>query len=104
MTENNDIQWNDDTLEVNYDGHVEGQAWTTINDEYDVSASVTSYEYQRNGETRINHVPHVVVSSHNGSIVAEPHAHDSEHAGVAIGNAKETAAYVIENPEEFIEE
>jgi len=103
MTENNDIEWDENTLEVNHDGHVEGHAFRAINDEYDVTASVISYEYFRNGEEHINHVPHVVVSTRDGSVVAEPHAHDSRHAGVAIGNAKDMAGYVFENPEEFIE-
>lgn len=99
-----DFEWYDDTLRVNDNGHVEGQAWHgSFADGHDVTISVTSYNYARHGETKTNHVPHVVVTDKNGSIVAEPHAHDSSLPKKAIKDGKQTGKYVVENPEQFIE-
>jgi len=99
-----DFEWYDNTLRVDDNGHVVGQAWYgSFADGHDVTISVTSYDYDRYGETKTNHVPHVVVTDKNGNIVAEPHAHDSSLPKKAIKEAKQTGKYVIENPEQFIE-
>jgi len=100
-----DIEWSDDTLEINDDGHVEGSAFVgNFIDGYDVSISVTSYDYERNGETRTNHVPHVVVTTTEGKIIVEPTAQDSRNAQKAIENARGCAEYVIKYPSEFIDD
>ena len=100
------FEWNDDTLHVNKDGMTEGQAWCGSYEhegqQYDVSASVTSYTFEQYGEQRTNHVPHVVVTTIEGSIVAEPHCHDSRHPEKAIQNAKGTAEYVVQHLEQFV--
>lgn len=104
MTENNEeIEFNSDSLEIDDEGYVVGSACIfNFIEGYDVSASVTSYEYERNGETKMNHVPHIVVSKRNGSIVSEPHAHDSENPEKAIERAKGTAKYVAQHPDDFV--
>jgi len=97
------FQWYDDTLSVADNDHVEGSAfYGSFADGYDVVISVTSYDYERNGETKTNHVPHVVVSDSSGSIVSEPHTRDSHDPQTAINNAKQAGRYVVENPMKFI--
>lgn len=103
MTENNNNIWEYDNLSVNEDGEVVGSAYTfTFGDGYNVQIGVFSYVYERNEEFHTNHVPNVVVSDSTGSIVAEPHARDSENPETAIENAKSAAEYVYENPEEYV--
>lgn len=95
--------WLYDNLEIDDDGYVTGSAYTRqFLGEYDVVVGVTSYEYERHGETRMNHVPHVVVTDSEGTIVREPQAYDSENPGRAISNAKGLAEFVLENPQDFI--
>jgi len=105
-TDNRYFEWNDDTLHVNDDGMTEGQAWCGSYEhdgtEYDITVSVTSYEFEQYGETKTNHVPHVTVTTKDGSIVAEPHVHDSRHPEKAIDNGKETAEYVAQRLEQFV--
>lgn len=97
------LEWNDDTLEVNDDGHVEGQAWYgSFADGHDVFVSVHSYDYEKYGRTKTNHVPLVTVTDSDGNIVSEPHTHDSHNPERAIEDGKMTAIYVVENPSEFI--
>jgi len=99
-----ELQFDIDTLEVNSNGHIEGQAVAfNFVPGYDVSVSVTSYDFQCRGETKTNHVPHVVVSTDTGNIVAEPHTHDSHLPEKAIEDGKQTARYVAENPDEFLD-
>jgi len=106
QAQQSDFQWNDDTLQVNANGNVEGMAWfgsfTVDGEQYDVIASVTSYDFEQYGETETNHVPHVVVTTIDGSIVAEPHCHNSRHPEKAIQNAKGTAEYVVQHLEQFV--
>lgn len=104
MANDNDDIWQEDNIEINEDGEVEGSAYTHhFKDGHDVQIGVFSYTYQRNGETHMNHVPSVVVTDSTGSIVAEPHAHDTENPRGAIRNARQSAEYVYKHPEEFIE-
>jgi hypothetical protein len=85
-------------------GDKRGVPWVCHTDEthdgYSVQASVTSYEYERNGETKLNHVPNVVVTDETGRIVSEPHAHDSTNPEKAIENARETVRTVFGRLEE----
>lgn len=102
MTENDSV-WDYDDLHVNDEGMVEGAA---ISKEFagghTLQASVTSYEYEKNGETHVNHVPHLVVQDENGSIVSEPHVHDTASAEGAIARAKGAGKSVVVHPEGFI--
>lgn len=104
MSQKQETQFDSDTLTINVNGHVEGQAvaFQPVPG-YDVSVSVTSYDYERNGETKTNHVPHVTLSTIDGNIVAEPHAHDSHIPAEAIKEGKQTARYVIENIGQFVD-
>lgn len=103
MTENNDSVWDYDDLRVNDEGMVEG---TAISREFagghTVQASVSSYEFEFDGETRVNHVPHIVVQDENGSIVSEPTDNDTTSPKKAIERAKGTGEYVVRNPDDFI--
>lgn len=107
MQETDTFEWNDDTLRVDDDGHVRGQAWygsfMCNGGSYDVSASVASYEFTQHGQTETNHVPQIVVTTRDGSIVAEPHAYDSRNPDRAIERAKQTAIAVVEEPRRFID-
>lgn len=91
-----------DNLRV--EGHkVKGTAFTPFKDGYDVHAAVTSYTYERDGEQRHNHVPLVLITDETGTILAEPHTHDSHDPEKAIENAKGTAEYVFKNLSEFVD-
>lgn len=101
MTENEKI-WAHDSLDVDDEGYVTGAAYTyTFGDGFDVQVGVTSYEYERGGETKMNHVPNVVVTDKDGSIVREPHAWDSEHPNRAIENGKGVAEDVFKRPGQY---
>ena len=103
MTEQNDNIWEYNSLEVNKDNEVVGSAYTsTFKGGYDVQVAVFSYEYEINGETKMNHVPNVTLTDESGSIVEEPYARDSENPEKAIENAINQGEYVFENPTEFI--
>ena len=90
MPEQESEIWDYDELRVNDEGMVEGSAHTrrTSGGET-VTATVISYTYDDGEE--VNHVPHVVVSDESGSILGEPHGHDSENPRTAIERAKNTA-------------
>lgn len=103
MTDDTDDVFRHDDLRVNDDGFVEGTAYTHDKDGYDVVVGVTSYEYERDGETKMNHVPNVVVNDPDGSIVAEPHSHDSSSAEIAIENAKSTGKWAFRNMEQYMD-
>lgn len=95
--------WRFSDLRINDDGMIEGSAYTRETEGgYDITVSVTSYEYERHGETRVNHVPNVVVSKPNGGIAAEPHAHDSRSAVTALKNAKNAAEYAFNHIEQYV--
>jgi len=84
--------WCDNVFTINADGHVEGVAYIFDSENsIDVTAAVNSYNYERGGETRTNHIPHIVVSDPDGSIQKEPHAHDSKHPRTALKRAIQTA-------------
>lgn len=93
MTNNNEEEiWAYNDLHVDEEtGKVEGYAYTHERNGRDVSVAVNSYGYERNGEQRMNHVPHIVVQNEDGDIVAEPHAWDSQIAKKAIENGIEAA-------------
>jgi len=102
-------------------GDKRGVPWVCHTDEthegYSVRASVTSYEYERGGEhaigdclshtndcrscgeKRMNHVPNAVVIDESGSIVSEPHVHDSTNPQKAIENAREAVRNVFDRLE-----
>lgn len=102
MSNENEI-WAYENLEIDEDGHVREVAYThPFKDGYDVQVAVTSYDFEKHGETKTNHVPNVVLTDEDGSIVAEPHARDSYSAEKAIENGKRTAEYVFKHPEQFI--
>lgn len=104
MTEDNNLIWLHDSLEINERGEVAGAAYTReFEGGYDVVVGISSYEYEIHGETKMNHVPNVVVNDPDGNIVAEPHAHDSHDPHKAIERAKNTAESVYHNPEQYIE-
>lgn len=89
-------------LIVKDDGFVEGMTVIPINDEYDIVVSVNSYEYERNGEKRINHVPQVNITK-DGAIVYESEMdRDTKNGNEAIKFAYQTAKYCKENYEELI--
>jgi len=90
-----------DTLDTDEEGFVTGSAYTRKKGGYDVQAGVYSYEYERHGDARMNHVPNVIVVHPDGHIVAEPHANDSPHAGRAIDNAKDTVRFVFSNLDQY---
>jgi len=97
-----DDVWRMDTLRGE-DSKAKGSAYThEFHHGHTVAASVTSYRYSRGGETRMNHVPHVVVSGPDGSIVAEPEARDESDPVRAIENAKSLARDVYENPSNYL--
>lgn len=102
MSENNDtIVY--DSMEVDDRGFVIGSGYVRSEDcEYAVDFGVFSYEYERKGETRINHVPSIHVVDERGVIHAEPHANDSHDPETAMENARSTAKYTFENIEDYI--
>jgi len=84
---------------------VSGSALThTFEGGYRIQITVISYDYERTGETRQNHVPNVVVTDRTGSIVTEVHANDSNSPIEAVENAVSTAEYVLENADTFLPE
>lgn len=93
-----DVEWNGE-LFVNDEGEVEGELWKSVDDEHYVSVAVVSYSYERDGEEKMNHVPHIVVSEKDGGIVGEPHAHDSNNPDRAIHNAIVAGEGVVKHPE-----
>lgn len=102
MSDNKEI-WAHDSLEIDDDGYVIGSAYTDmkLNGHY-MSVGVSSYEYKRRGEVKMNHVPLITVADDTGKVVAEPTSHDSSDPEKAIENAKSTGEYVFENLEEFV--
>lgn len=95
--------WAYNGLSITDRGYVEGSAYThTFKDGCDVSIGVFSYEYDRDGEHKINHVPNVVVTDRDGRIIAEPHANDSSEPRTAIENARDAAEYVVEHSDEYV--
>ena len=94
--------WESDNLTVNDDGYVEGNAHTFESGGHTITASVSSYCYERNGVERMNHVPNVVIEAENGAIVTEVDANDSEDAELAIENAKGAAEFAFNNIEDFV--
>lgn len=92
-----------DSLETDDEGFVTGSAYTRQRDGYDVQAAVFSYEYERNGETRMNHVPNVVLTDEDGKIVAEPHARDWENPSKAMDAARSTAVYTFRHLGEYVD-
>lgn len=101
MTEN-DI-WEYDNLEIDEKGFVTGIAYTReFLEDYQVHASVASYEYERRGKTKMNHVPQVTITDSSGKIMSEPEVRDSGNAEAAIENAKGLAEYIFEYPEDFV--
>ena len=99
--QNSDV-WKHSDLILNDNGYVSGVAYTKEQNGYSIEISVFTYEYEQNGETKMNHVPNIILSNKNGSITAEPHAHDSQNAEKAIQNAINTGEYVIENLNQFV--
>ncbi len=85
--------WDHDSISIE-NGYVEGYAFAgRVDGEHDVTVSVTSYEYDGD---KMNHVPHIVIDeADTGSIVAEPHAHDSQDPERAIDNAKSAGEYIV---------
>jgi diphthamide synthase (EF-2-diphthine--ammonia ligase) len=102
LVENGGI-WEYSNLWVGEDGYVEGSAYTREKNGHDIQVVVTSYEYETRGETRMNHVPNVVVTDKTGRIVAEPHAWDDKNPKTAIKSAIGTAESVFEGLEQFIQ-
>lgn len=96
------------TLEVDGDGFVDGQAFTKEKptDEHGVvtvTGSVTSYEYGKHGETKMNHVPHIVVSNREGSILAEPHANDSPNPERVIQSTEDQVVWTFHHLDAYID-
>jgi len=86
--------WSPNTIWIDSNGHVDGQAVIFDSENnIDVTASVYSYDYNRGGESRTNHVPHIVVSDMDGSIQHEPDAYDSRNPQTAIKRAIQTAEW-----------
>lgn len=94
--------WAHDSLEIDEKGYVVGSAYThTFAGKYTVSVGVSSYKLGERYKDDMNYVPNVVVSDEDGVVVAEPHSNDSSSGKKAIENAKGTAEYVFNNPEQF---
>ena len=89
--------WTTSSMAIDEDDHVKGQAHIFDNENaIDVTVAVTSYDYERHGESRTNHVPHIVVSDPDGTIRQEPYARDSHDPRTAIKWAIQTAEWVYE--------
>lgn len=100
MTEDQDIIEHD-TLRVGEDGYATGSVFAREKAGKMVQGTVSSYEYQSRGETKMNHVPHIIVTDTEGKILAEPTARDSENAERAIKNVKGAVKHVYEHLSEF---
>lgn len=99
----NEIQFDSDSLKIGDNQKVRGTVLIgNVGGGYDIIGSVFSYEYERRGTTKMNHVPNVVITDKSGSIIREPSARDSENPVTAISNTKETVKHVAENIEEFV--
>jgi hypothetical protein len=100
--ENSDI-WEYSSIDIDETGRVTGYAYTyEFGDGYDVGISVSSYEFERDGRTKMNHVPIVnVTEAHDGRIVKQIKAHDSLRASKAIENAVGAAKIVFKRPDQF---
>lgn len=96
--------WAYENFSLDDDGHVTGSAHThEFMGGYTVAIGVFSYEYERDGEKRVNHVPNVVVQHPDGAILREPYARDSEKPWAAVRNARDTAETVYRNAEEYVD-
>jgi hypothetical protein len=86
-----------ETFTIGANGHVDGVVHIFDRDNHvDVSASVLSYEYERNNELRINYVPLVTVARPDGTIIDEPYARDSRTPETAIERAIRTAEWAYD--------
>jgi len=89
--------WTNSGMAIDEHGHVEGTVHIFHSEHgIDVTVGVTSYEYERGGETNTNHVPHIVVSDPDGTIRQEPYARDSHDPHTAIKRAIQTAEWAYE--------
>ena len=94
--------WAHADFEIDANGHVDGSAYThEFANGHDVVIGVTSYDYERAGETRTNHIPNAVTTDADGTIVHEGEPNDSENPQTAIENAKGSAEFIFENAEQF---
>jgi len=92
------------SLEV-VNGKVEGTIYTDTFEHEEktlqVAASVTSYDYEQSGETKTNHVPHVVVTDNRGHILREPEVRDTHNAKKSITLAKGYAEDIYKNDDRY---
>jgi hypothetical protein len=89
--------WSSTTIGLDENGHVNSSIHIFDSENgIDVTATVCSYDYERHGERRENHVPRVVVTDPDGTIRQEPHAHDSRDVRKAIERAIQTAEWAYE--------
>ena len=92
MMKNNEQDiWAYNNLEINESDKVVGNAYTREKSGRHILVTVYSYEYEKNREQKMNHVPCIVVENEDGDILSEPHAHQSHNAEKAIENGLETA-------------
>jgi hypothetical protein len=102
MSENTNV-WEFNSLEVNDDGKVEGSAYSfKLYGEYDVVATVSSYAYEKRGESHMNHVPAIILQDESGSIIQDWNGHDSSNAEKAIDNALSFGESVYKDYEQYI--
>lgn len=95
--------WAFNDLCINDDGFVEGTAYTKEKDGYDIRIAVESYEYERHGETRMNHVPVGNITNEKGIIVHDLEPNDDQNAERAIENAVGSAEYAYKHLGQFID-
>lgn len=97
MSENYELVSND--LSTNEDNLVDGMGIVSLDNEYDVLFSVSSYEFNGN---RQNHVPNATLVDESGKIIREITDHDTENPQTAIERAKNSAYHLADNYEQYI--
>lgn len=89
--------WCGNTFSIDENGHVEGTAHIFDSENgFDITAYVRSYDYERHGNPHTNHVPMVVVTKPDGTIIGEPEAYDSNNPRTAIERAIGTAEWAYD--------
>lgn len=86
--------WRHDSLSVDEDGLVTGEAMRWEEGEVTIRATVSSYYYD-DGD-RVNHIPIVVVTDSDGSIMSEVTARDGSSAKTAMKRCRRTAKNVFD--------
>lgn len=97
-----EFEFDQDDLRINSKGFVIGQAWLSVNDEYDVTCFVSSYRYGNDKTGGINHVPMARLTKKDGIIIHETENWDTKIPEKAIERARQVGEWLAENYEQFI--